>query len=98
MTTGTRTEQIATILDRVLAIAGSGPQDLEWQRRYRDTDELIRDLTAHAARVRRGDLGAVADLSFLFAPTGALCEIAAGSGWLAEYTALANRLDPLLRG
>ncbi|AHH18509.1 hypothetical protein NONO_c37220 [Nocardia nova SH22a] len=78
--------QIAAILDRVLAIVESGPQDLVWQRRYRDEDELIGDLTAHAARVRGEDLSAASELSYLFAPTGPLCEIAASSGWLEEYT------------
>lgn len=92
----TRAQQIADILDRVVAIVGAGPQDLMWQRRYHDENELIRDLTTHAARVRAGDTGGLGELALLFAPTGSLCEIAASSGWLEEYTVLGNRLDPLL--
>ncbi len=91
-----RIEQIAAILDRVVAIVESGPQDLVWQQRYRDENELIRDLTGHAARLRDGDTGGLRELSLLFAPTGTLCEIAASNGWLEEYTVLGNRLDSLL--
>ncbi|MEU6559930.1 hypothetical protein [Nocardia nova] len=81
----------------MVAIVESGPQDLAWQRRYRDEDELIRDLTGHAARLRSGDSGGLRELALLFAPTGVLCEIAASSGWLEEYTVLGNRLDSLPR-
>lgn len=87
--------EILGILDRVLAIAQAGRQDMTWQSRYADGGELVDDLTDHAARIRIGDMSRLSDLRFLFAPTGPLCEIAASSGWLDIYTLLGNRFDRL---
>ncbi|MFQ6325678.1 hypothetical protein ACLMAL_06005 [Nocardia sp. CWNU-33] len=87
--------EIVGILDQVLAIVKHAPQELIWQSRYSDEQELVDDLTDHARRIRQEDLSRLPDLSFLFAPTGPLCEIAASSGWLEFYTVLGNRFDDL---
>ncbi|MEV6430877.1 hypothetical protein [Nocardia sp. NPDC051463] len=87
--------EIVGILDQVLAIVKRDPQELIWQSRYSDERELVNDLTDHAQRIRQGDLSRLPDLSFLFVPTGPLCEIAASSGWLEAYTVLGNRFDEL---
>ncbi|WP_063038308.1 hypothetical protein [Nocardia pseudovaccinii] len=85
--------EILGILDQVMAIVQSGPQDMSWQSRYADAAELVGDLTDHSERIRRGDTSRLPDLWFLFVATGPLCEIAASSGWLAAYTVLGNRFD-----
>ncbi|WP_328406239.1 hypothetical protein [Nocardia sp. NBC_00403] len=87
--------EIVGILDQVLAIVKRVPQELIWQSRYSDEQELVDDLTDHARRIGQGDLSRLPDLSFLFLPTGPLCEIAASSGWLDAYTVLGNRFDEL---
>ncbi|WP_433207822.1 hypothetical protein ACQP1G_22725 [Nocardia sp. CA-107356] len=87
--------QILGILDQLLAIVRSGPQDVSWQSRYADEAELAVDLTEHAELIRQGDLSRLPDLRFLFLTTGPLCEIAASSGWLETYTVLGNRFDQL---
>ncbi|MEV5836947.1 hypothetical protein [Nocardia sp. NPDC052112] len=87
--------KIADLLDRVLAIVATEPQDLSWQSRYAEHGEIVDDLTDHAARLRQGDSSRLSDLRYLFAPTGPLCEIAASSGWLVSYTELGNRFDQL---
>ena len=84
---------ILDTLELVLAVVQDGAQDLTWQSRYSDKRELLADLTDHAERVRQGDLSRLADLRYLFVPTGPLCEIAASSGWLDVYTMLGNRFD-----
>ncbi|KIA64485.1 hypothetical protein [Nocardia vulneris] len=87
--------EILRILDRVLAVVRAAPQDLSWQRRYSDEQELIDDLSDYAGRLRLHDLSRLDELRFVFAPTGSLCEIAASSGWLDLYTVLGNRFDEL---
>jgi hypothetical protein len=84
------------LLDQVLGVVRTTPQDLSWQSRYSDENELVDDLTDHAARIRQHDWSRLSELRFLFLPTGPLCEIAAGSGWLATYTMLGNRFDQLV--
>ncbi len=79
----------------MLRIIRTVPQDLLWQNRYADEAELAAELSELAARIRRGDPSALADLRYLFLPTGPLCEIAASSGWLETYTTLGNRFDEL---
>ncbi|WP_433521239.1 hypothetical protein ACQPZ2_28280 [Nocardia pseudovaccinii] len=39
--------EILDILDQVMAIVQSGPQDMSWQSRYADVAELVGDLTDH---------------------------------------------------
>lgn len=87
---------ILHILTRVRSIVASTPQDLTWQSRYDSDSDLLADLTDHTTRLQQHDHSRLPDLSTLFAPTGTLCEIAAGSGWLNDYTELGNQLDPLL--
>ncbi|WP_157248742.1 hypothetical protein [Nonomuraea typhae] len=80
-------------MDELLAIVQGSSQDLTWQSRYESEQDLVRDLRDHAGRLARGDVSRLSDLRFLLLPTGALCEIAASSGWLERYVSLANRLD-----
>ncbi|MET8651646.1 hypothetical protein [Nocardia aurea] len=87
--------ELLDILEQVLAHVRSGPQDLVWQSRYEDEDELVADLTEQCARIRRGDRIRLRYLRTLFLATGPLCEIAASSGWLEPFTALGARFDQL---
>ncbi|WP_054811281.1 hypothetical protein [Nocardia arizonensis] len=89
----TPAEEIIAILADVLSIVRAVDQDMMWQATYADTEELVSDIEDHTARLRRGDHTRLRDLSFTFAPTGPLCEIAIGSGWSDRYLALADRLD-----
>ncbi|QIS04679.1 hypothetical protein F5X71_22205 [Nocardia brasiliensis] len=87
--------ELVDLLDQVLAAVRAVPQDLTWQRRYANEQELIDDLDDCVGRIRRHDLSRLDELSLVFAPTGSLCEIAASSGWLDLYTVLGNRFDAL---
>lgn len=80
-------------VETILAIVSAAPQDLTWQERYANEDELVSDLRDHADRLRRGDAARLPDLRRLLLPTAPLCEIATSSGWADTYLALANRLD-----
>jgi len=90
--------QIAEILDELLAIVQSGPQDLDWQSEYENEEDLIEDLRDHAERVRRGDTTRLPELKYVLYPTIALNEIAFSSGWGQAYVRLANRFDELYTG
>ncbi|MBF6327018.1 hypothetical protein [Nocardia transvalensis] len=83
--------EILGILDRILAIVRSGPQDLSWSG-YADEAELLAE---HSERLRRGDTSRLRDLDFLLATTGPVCEVAASSGWLETFTELGIRFDRL---
>ncbi|MFI6502328.1 hypothetical protein [Nonomuraea typhae] len=80
-------------MDELLAIVQSSSQDLAWQSHYESEQDLVDDLRDHADRLASGDVSRLSDLRFLLVPTGALCEIAASSGWLERYVSLANHLD-----
>lgn len=85
--------RLVEIVETLLEIVRSGPQDLLWQCTYHDEAQLVADLRDHARRLRDGDGSRLTELRFALAPTGALNEIALGSGWADRYAALANRFD-----
>jgi hypothetical protein len=72
------------------------PPDLLWVRRWQTTVEVLCELCAHVARLRRGDTSTVPDVRLLFAPTGPIQEIAIAGDWSARYLTLAHHLDTLL--
>ncbi|MEJ9077844.1 hypothetical protein WKY82_05425 [Gordonia malaquae] len=86
---------VADVVEETADIVRSRSHDLSWQSTFDTSDELVRILDQRAAALRSGDVASLADVRFWFLPTGPLCEIAASSGWLPEYTELGNRLDAL---
>jgi hypothetical protein len=86
------------IIDELVSIVESGPQDVDRQQSYADEQQLIADLRDHADRMRRGDASRLAELKFALLPTGALNEVAFSSGWGDAYVRLANEFDSLYPG
>lgn len=93
-----RLAEIAEIIDELLAIIRSSPQDLDWQSEYEDEQDLLEDLHDHAERIRREDTSRLPELKYVLFPTIALNEIAFSSGWGEPYVRLANRFDELYTG
>jgi len=96
--TGWVDPQLVEIIDELLAIVQSNPQDLNWQPHYDNERDLIEDLRDHAERMRRGDSSRLPELRYVLLPTGALNEIAFSSSWGDSYVRLANRFDELSSG
>lgn len=86
------------LIDELLSIVRSGPQDVDWQPWYDDERDLIDDLRDHADRMRQGDESRLPELKFMLLPTGALNEVAFSSGWGEAYVRLANQFDLLYTG
>lgn len=90
--------RLVDIVEALLAIVRSGPQDLVWQNTYRDDAQLVEDLCDHTRRLRGGDASRLAELRLALAPTGSLNEIAIATGWADRYVALASRFDECVAG
>ncbi|MFF7251459.1 hypothetical protein ACFZBU_47290 [Embleya sp. NPDC008237] len=90
--------QLVEIIDELLAIVRSGPQDVDWQPYYDNEQELVDDLHDHAERMRHGDDSRLPELKFSLLPTGDLNEIAFSSGWGHHYVRLADLFDELYTG
>lgn len=86
------------IVDELLSIVLSCPQDVHWQPWYDSEQELIDDLSDHASRVHLGDGSRLPELKFMLLPTGALNEVAFSSGWGRSYVRLADLFDTLYTG
>ncbi|GEE03868.1 hypothetical protein nbrc107696_43140 [Gordonia spumicola] len=86
---------VANVVEETADIVRHRSHDLSWQSTFDTRDELVGILDERAAALRAGDRSSVAEVRSWFLPTGPLCEIAASSGWLPEYTELGNRLDVL---
>lgn len=90
--------RLVEIIDELVAIVQTHPQDVDWQPHYDDAQELLADLRDHAERMRRGDGSRLPELKFSLLPTGDLNEIALSSGWGEAYVRLANQFDELYTG
>ena len=66
--------------------------DFAWSK-WNDAITAVREIDLHIAAIERGDLSRWSDLALLFAPTGAIQEVAESSGWGVEFLALASRFD-----
>jgi hypothetical protein len=90
--------RLVEIVDELLSIVQSLPQDVNWQSWYDSEQGPAEDLLDHAERVHRGDDSRLPELKFLLVVTGPLCEIAMSSGWAEDYVRLANEFDGLYPG
>jgi hypothetical protein len=66
--------------------------DFVWSK-WDDATSAVTEIDSHIAAVERDDLSRLSDLALLFAPTGAIQEVAESSGWGSEFLALAARFD-----
>ena len=89
-------DAVAKIVEESADIVRTGSHDVSWQATFETRESLVAALDDSSRALRSGDDSRLAEIAFWFVPTGPLCEIAASSGWLAEYTALGNRLDAIL--
>lgn len=95
MTTPNQQEKCAVLREVLADVRGlltTYEQDLVWSY-YKDLDELLAEVDRHVSRLAQGDLGCLAELELLFAPTAGLNEIALSSGWADEYLAFGRRFD-----
>ena len=88
----TPVEEIVAILEEVASILKLPDMDVAWSR-YNNVEEAVEDINQHNARLRRGDLSKMQDLTLLFAPTGSLQEISISSGWGTPFLSIAARFD-----
>ncbi|GGS25872.1 hypothetical protein [Actinokineospora fastidiosa] len=85
-------EGVAGVLEDLLAVVSGSEQDTGWSG-WGGGDEMVAELRGHLARLRVGDASGLPALRRLFAPTGALQEVALSSGWGGRYLELARRFD-----
>lgn len=85
-------EELIAILEEVVGILKLPDMDVAWSH-YNNVEEAVEDMNQHIARLRRGDLSKMEDLTLLFAPTGSLQEISISSGWGTPFLDIAARFD-----
>ena len=66
--------------------------DFAWSQ-WDDAPTAVAEIDSHVGAIERDDLSGLSDVALLFAPTGAIQEVAESSGWGAEFLALAARFD-----
>lgn len=91
-------DRVADVLDEVVMIIESSPQDLTWAGYWSDAAEAAAELRDEAARLRRGDIGGLAELRVLFGPGCPLQDMAMAGGWTDRYLVLAERFDTASAG
>lgn len=88
-------EEIIKIVDTVIEIVTTNEQDIVWSY-YDSVSDLVADLNDIKKRIGNSEKRWRIELTLLFAPTGALQEIALSSGWSEKYLKLASRIDYLV--
>ncbi len=66
--------------------------DFAWSE-LDDAAKAISDIGSHLDCIERNDFSRLPELTLLFAPTGAIQEVAVSSGWGDEFLDLADRFD-----
>lgn len=83
---------VVAVVDEVMEYLADPETDVAWSH-YETPSEARADLAAHRDRLIGRDFSKVFDLELLFAPTGALQEIAISSGWGEEFLNVARNFD-----
>lgn len=84
--------KIIDVLEKVKYIVTNYEMDFTWSP-YSSSDELIEILNNIILKLRNRDYSCRDQISLLFAPTGALQEIAIDSGWSETYMKLSSVID-----
>ena len=84
--------RLVSVLHEAQAVLRRPNNDFAWSK-WNDAITAVREIDLHIAAIERGDLSRWSDLALLFAPTGAIQEVAESSGWGVEFLALASRFD-----
>ncbi|NFN23979.1 hypothetical protein FDB63_02555 [Clostridium botulinum] len=85
-------KEIVEVLKKVKEIIEKYEMNLSYST-YKSEKQLISDLDTYIAKLKVNDFSCNKEISFLFAPTGDLQEIAIDSGWSDEYMELAEIID-----
>jgi hypothetical protein len=92
-----RIDELVSVLDDLLEVVESAPQDLSWAGYWSGQDDVVSDLRDHRDRLRRGDTSRLDLLRALFNPAMPLQDMAMASGWHDRYMQLAERFDTASR-
>jgi hypothetical protein len=84
--------KLLSVLQETQAVLRRPDNDFAWSK-WDDAGKAVSDFDSHLAAIEHDDFSRMSDLSLLFAPTGAIQEVAESSGWGAEFLALAARFD-----
>ena len=84
--------KLVSVLHEAQAVLRRPENDFAWSK-WDDATTAITEIDSHIAAIERDDLSRLSDLALLFAPTGAIQEVAESSGWGTEFLALAARFD-----
>lgn len=84
--------KLVSILHEAQAVLRRPDNDFAWSK-WSGPVRAIKEIELHIAAIECGDLSRLSDLAWLFAPTGAIQEVAESSGWGTEFLALAARFD-----
>ncbi|WP_216893579.1 hypothetical protein [Nocardia alni] len=87
-------EEVARTLESVLEVVALPGTDVSWSG-FDEPEQAIAELRDLIWQVRQPDpdQSVLHQISLLFAPTGALQEIAISSGWGVAFLAIAQRMD-----
>jgi hypothetical protein len=84
--------KLVSILHEAKAVLRRPENDFAWSK-WGDAMTAVTEIDSHIAAIERDDLSKLSALALLFAPTGAIQEVAESSGWGTEFFDLAARFD-----
>lgn len=85
-------EKLEQIVIRARELVSLPDNDFTWSS-WIDGPAALEELYQLLVRLRNRDLGAIATLGVIFAPTGPMQELAISSGWSSEFDQLAADFD-----
>lgn len=85
-------DKLVSVLREAQAVLRRPENDFAWSK-WDGATTAVTEINSHIAAIARDDLSRMSDLALLFAPTGAIQEVAESSGWGIEFLVLAARFD-----
>jgi hypothetical protein len=87
-----RKAKLVCVLQEAMVNLCRPENDFVWSK-WDNAATATTEVASHIDAIERDDLSRLSDLALLFAPTGAIQEVAVSSGWGTEFLALATKFD-----
>ena len=86
------TANLVSVLHEAQTVLRRPENDFAWSK-WDAATSAVAEIDSHINAIESNDLSRLPDLASLFAPTGAIQEVAQSSGWGTEFLVLASRFD-----
>ena len=80
------------VFQRARDLVARPENDFAWSS-WRDAKDALEEIDAILARLQRGEIPALPEMSVLFAPTGPMQELSLSSGWGNRFLGLAEEFE-----